>query len=156
MSRIEHYKDPNAPKANSLVPAASAVILDDDGRVLLHRRADNGLWSLPGGVMEIGESIGECIVREVREETGLDIEPTAVIGVYSNPNHVIEYANGEVRQQFSVCFRCRVVSGDLAPSEESTALRWIHAANLGDVDLQPSIEIRIRDALENPSAARWD
>jgi 8-oxo-dGTP pyrophosphatase MutT (NUDIX family) len=71
VSRIEHFNNPAAPPANSLVPAASAIVVDDAGRILLHRRTDNALWSIPGGAMEVGESIAETIVREVKEETGL-------------------------------------------------------------------------------------
>ena len=70
--RTDYYHDPDAPAANSLVPGGSAIVEDDRGRILLQRRADSGNWSLPGGVMEIGESIGDAVVREVREETGLD------------------------------------------------------------------------------------
>jgi hypothetical protein len=65
VGRVDYYDDPDAPKANSLVPAASAIVTDEDGRILLHRRRDNDMWALPGGVMEIGESLGECVVREV-------------------------------------------------------------------------------------------
>lgn len=97
MRRTEHYHDPNAPRATTLVPATSAVIFDAEGRVLLHRRADNGLWSRPGGAMEIGETVKQCVVREVLEETGLDVRPTALVGIYSDPRHVIEYEDGEVR-----------------------------------------------------------
>jgi len=152
MARIEHYNDPNAPQANALVPAASAVIIDDEGRVLLHRRSDNGLWSLPGGAMEIGETIGQCIVREVKEETGLDIEPTSLVGIYSDPKHVIEYSDGEVRQQFSVCFRARVVGGALVRSNESTDLRWVIPQELSALELQPSIAVRIEHALSEAEA----
>jgi mutator protein MutT len=154
MGRIEHYNDPNAPRANSLVPAASAVIFDDDGRILLHRRADNGLWSLPGGAMEIGETIGQCIVREVQEETGLVVDVLALVGVYSDPNHVIEYTDGEVRQQFSICFKGRPIGGALVVSSESTELRWVDPTTLGQLDIQASISLRIDDALAaHPRAA---
>ncbi|MCF3145853.1 NUDIX hydrolase [Streptomyces platensis] len=63
MSRRDYENDPHAPAANSLVPAASAVVVDDSGRVLLQRRRDNDMWALPGGVMEIGESLPDCAVR---------------------------------------------------------------------------------------------
>ena len=148
MGRIEHFNDPNGPKANSLVPAASAIIFDDQGRILLHRRADNGLWSLPGGTMEIGESILDCVIREAREETGLDVEVLGLVGIYSDPDYVIEYDDGEVRQQFSVCFRCRPVEGDLRQGDESTELRWVRHDEIEGVDLQPSIGLRINHALE--------
>ena len=100
MARRDYLNDPEAPKANSIVPAASAIVTDRSGRILLHRRSDNDLWGLPGGGMELGESISQTIVREVREETGLDVEPRYVIGIYTNPRHVIAFADGEVRQGF--------------------------------------------------------
>jgi ADP-ribose pyrophosphatase YjhB (NUDIX family) len=103
VKRIDHFNDPDAPTANRLVPAASAVVVDQAGRILLHRRDDNELWSIPGGGMEIGARIADTIIREV-EETGLEVKPERVVGIYSNPQHVVEYADGEVRRQFSVCF----------------------------------------------------
>jgi ADP-ribose pyrophosphatase YjhB (NUDIX family) len=100
VKRVEHFNDPQAPAANRLVPAASAVVVDQAGRILLIRRSDNGLWAIPGGLMDIGEDIARTVRREVKEETGLDVEPEALVGIYSNPRHVIEFPNGEVRQQF--------------------------------------------------------
>jgi 8-oxo-dGTP pyrophosphatase MutT (NUDIX family) len=78
-------------------------------RVMLHlrgvrRRADSGNWSLPGGTMNLGETLGGAVVRETREETGLDVELTGVLGIYTNPGHVIAYRDGEVRQEFVVVF----------------------------------------------------
>src|SRR3954465_10180089 len=91
MGRVDSYDDPDAPAANSLMPAASAIVVDGQGRILLHRRGDNDMWALPGGVMEMGESLGECASREVREETGLDVEPVRIVGIYSDPKHVFAY-----------------------------------------------------------------
>ena len=71
MGRRDYYDDPDAPDANSLVPAASAIVVDEAGRILLHRRQDNNRWALPGGRMELGESVSGCAIREVHEETGL-------------------------------------------------------------------------------------
>lgn len=121
MARIDYYDDPAAPPANSLVPAASAVVVDDDGLVLLHRRRDNDLWALPGGVMELGESIAEAAVREVHEETGYVVSFRYVIGVYSDPRHVFAYDDGEVRQEFSVCIACHVIGGAARVSDDSAA-----------------------------------
>ena len=90
MRRIDHFNDPDAPAANRLVPGASAVVVDQAGRILLHRRDDNELWSIPGGGMEVGERIADTVVREVREETGLEVEPEAIVGIYSDPQHVVE------------------------------------------------------------------
>jgi ADP-ribose pyrophosphatase YjhB (NUDIX family) len=149
VSRIEHFNNPEAPAANSLVPAASAVVVDDAGRILLHRRTDNALWSIPGGAMEVGESIAETVVREVKEETGLDVEPERVVGIYSNPRHVVEYADGEVRQQFSVCFACRLVGGQVATSDESSEVGFFTPAEIEAMPMHASIHLRIRHYLEH-------
>jgi ADP-ribose pyrophosphatase YjhB (NUDIX family) len=78
--RTDYYRDPGAPRPNSLVPGGAALVVDQQGRILLQRRADSGNWSLPGGVMELGETMGHAVVREVREETGLDVELTGILG----------------------------------------------------------------------------
>ena len=101
MSQTEHFNDPAAPKANSIVVAVTVFVLDDQDRVLLIRRTDNGLWALPGGAQQVGEYIAETAAREAREEAGVDIEAVGVVGIYSNPNHVVEFSDGEVRQQFA-------------------------------------------------------
>jgi ADP-ribose pyrophosphatase YjhB (NUDIX family) len=149
MTRIEHFNDPAAPAANSLVPAASAVVVDDAGRILLHRRTDNALWSIPGGAMELGESIAETVVREVKEETGLDVAPQRVVGIYSNPRHVVEYADGEVRQQFSICFACRLVGGQVALSDESSEVGFFTPAEIEAMPMHESIRLRVRHYLEH-------
>lgn len=104
--------DPTAPAANSIVVAVTVFVLDEADRVLLIRRTDNDLWALPGGAQDVGEYIAQTAVRETREETGVDIEVVDVVGIYSNPNHVVEYSDGEVRQQFSICFRARYLAGE--------------------------------------------
>jgi ADP-ribose pyrophosphatase YjhB (NUDIX family) len=147
VTRIEHIDNPNAPRANSLVPAASAVITDDKGRILLIRRSDNDLWSIPGGAMEIGESISATAVREVREETGLVVEPLYVVGIYSNPRHVVEYNDGEVRQQFSICFACRAMGGQISTSIESTDVRFFTPDEINELQMTVSIRRRIDDYL---------
>lgn len=147
--RVEHFHDPDAPRPNSLVPAATAIVTDDESRILLQRRSDNDLWALPGGAMDLGETIGQTVSREVFEETGLEVEPTGIVGVYSDPAHLIEYADGEIRQQFAICFRTRLLGGDLRTSDESTDLRWVAATDLDDLAIHPSIRIRIDHFLEN-------
>lgn len=119
MARIDYIEDPQAPKANSVVPSVVAVIEDDQGRILLIHKTDNDLWALPGGGHDIGESIAETVVREVKEETGYDVEVAGIVGTYTNPRHVMAYDDGEVRQQFSICFTARLVGGELKTSSES-------------------------------------
>lgn len=129
------------------MPAASAVV-EDRGRILLIRRTDNDLWSIPGGAMEIGESIAQTVTREVREETGLEVEPTDIVGIYSNPDHVVEYSDGEVRQQFSICFACRITGGTLTPSEESSKVAFFAPREIDALPMTESMRRRIRDYLD--------
>jgi ADP-ribose pyrophosphatase YjhB (NUDIX family) len=149
MPRVDHLDDPNAPRANSLIPAASAIVTNAQGHILLHRRSDNNLWALPGGTMEIGESISQTVVREVREETGLLVEPERVVGIYSNPKHVVAYTDGEVRQEFSVCFTCRIVGGELRASEESSELGFFTPQDIEHLMMHESIRVRITHYLEH-------
>ena len=69
------------------------------------KRTDNELWSIPGGGLKPGETIAETAIRETKEETGIDIDVLSLIGIYTNPQHVVEYSDGEVRQQFSCLLR---------------------------------------------------
>jgi ADP-ribose pyrophosphatase YjhB (NUDIX family) len=148
MGRIDYFNDPDAPAANSLVPAASAVVTDDVGRVLLQRRTDNGMWALPGGAMNLGESVAECAMRETREETGLDVEVVGIVGIYSDPRHVFAYSDGEVRQEFSICLLCRATGGVLAVSDESTEVGWFAPDEVARLPMVPSIRLRLEDYLE--------
>jgi ADP-ribose pyrophosphatase YjhB (NUDIX family) len=148
MARTEYVHDPAAPKPNSLVVAASAVVVNADGHLLLHRRSDNAQWSIPGGAMELGESIAQTVVREVREETGLDVEIERLVGIYSHPGYVVAYSNGEVRQQFSICFACRVVGGELATSDESLEVAFFSAEAIPDLPMGDAIRLRIQHFLE--------
>ncbi|MEU6466890.1 NUDIX domain-containing protein [Streptomyces sp. NPDC046976] len=153
MGRRDYEDDPDAPVANSLVPAASAVVVDDCGRILLQRRRDNGMWALPGGAMHIGESLPDCAVRETREETGFDVEIVGIVGTYSNPRHIFAYDDGEVRQEFSVCFLARPTAGRLAVSEESTDVRWFRPEEVDSLPMVPAIRKRVHDWREGTMPA---
>jgi ADP-ribose pyrophosphatase YjhB (NUDIX family) len=148
MARVEHYDDPEAPEPNSLVPAASAAVSNERNEILMQRRADNDLWALPGGTMDLGESIGQTAVREVREETGLDVEIDGIVGIYSDPRHIIEYSDGEVRQQFSICFSARLLGGTLRTSDESTEVAWITPQSLEELPIHGTTRLRLRHFLE--------
>ncbi|WP_035864674.1 NUDIX domain-containing protein [Kitasatospora cheerisanensis] len=146
MPRRDYEDDPNAPKPNSLVPAASVVVVDERGRVLLQRRTDNGMWALPGGKMDLGESLADCGIRETREETGLDIEIVGIVGTYTNPGHVFAYDDGEVRQEFSICLLGRPVGGgDLRVSDESFEVAWFAPEETDELPMVSSIRKRITD-----------
>lgn len=152
MARTEYYDDPNAPKPNSLAVAASAVVTDDRGRILLQRRRDNDLWALPGGGMDMGDSLPGTAVREVKEETGLDVEITGLVGTYTDPRHVIAYSDGEVRRQFNVCFRARVTGGELQISDESTELRFVDREELDSLPMHHTQRLRLSHFLADRPA----
>jgi len=151
MARIDHYHSPDAPPPNSIVVAVTAFVQDDIGRLLLIRRTDNDLYAIPGGALELGETLTQTVQREVTEETGITVEVTGLIGIYSNPDHIIEFADGEIRQEFSVCFRVEPVGGELRTSSESKEALWCDPADLCALNIHPSIRLRIHHGLERRS-----
>ncbi|GHF61020.1 ADP-ribose pyrophosphatase YjhB (NUDIX family) [Amycolatopsis bartoniae] len=153
MTRTDYFNDPNAPAANSIGVAVSAFTLNERGELLMIRRTDNDLYALPGGNLELGETLSEAAVREVREETGIEVEVTELIGAYSNPRHVIAYDDGEVRQEFSICFRATPTGGDLRTSSESKEVYWVPRDAIGDLNVHPSIRLRIQHGFENRQSA---
>ncbi|MFP5072752.1 NUDIX hydrolase [Pseudonocardia nantongensis] len=146
MGRIDYYNDPAAPPANSLVVAVVVVVLDGH-RVLMIQRTDNGRWALPGGGQELGESVRDAAVRETYEETGLDIEVTGVVGIYSDPRHVIAYDDGEVRQEFALCLTGSATGGQLQTSSESKCVEWVPLDALPSLDVSASTRRRIEHAV---------
>lgn len=143
MARTDYLDDPAAPEPTSIVIAASAFVLDAGGRLLMIRRTDSGLHALPGGRHELGETMTETAIRETLEETGITIEVTGLVGIYSNPAHRVAFSDGEVRQEFSICFRGRPVAGQPRGSDESTEVRWVDRRELPLLDIHPSIRLRI-------------
>ena len=134
-------------------PGVSAIILTAEG-LLLQRRSDNGLWGLPGGSVEPGESVSEAVVREVREETGLEVTPLRLVGVYSLPanGQVVTYPDGNVIHYVSSSFECRIVGGTLAPNHESLELGWFDPERL-PAEMMPMHRVRIGDALARRAEA---
>ncbi len=99
--------------------------------------------------MEPGEDITSCCIREVEEETGFRINVFRLIGIYSDPSHVVAYDDGEVRQSFSICFSGSIVSGKLRTSSESSEVAFVPLADLDTYDIHSSIRLRIEDYLTN-------
>jgi ADP-ribose pyrophosphatase YjhB (NUDIX family) len=128
----------------------SAVIFDDTKqKVLLTRRADNGQWCLPSGGMEPGESAVEACTREVLEETGLRVQVTRLIGVYTNPNRIIEYADGNRFHLVALNFKAHVLGGELTASNETTEFGYFSLLEIDELDMLATHIERIQDAFQD-------
>jgi 8-oxo-dGTP pyrophosphatase MutT (NUDIX family) len=149
MGRTEYWHDPRAPKPNSLVPACGVLTVDSTGRLLLQRRRDTGQWAIPMGKMELGETPTQCAIRETQEETGVLVEVTGILGIYSDPAHIVVYSDGEIRQEYEVILLGRPVSGTPAASEEASDAGWFTPAELDVLDIHPTEWRQLRDYLGN-------
>jgi 8-oxo-dGTP diphosphatase len=137
-----------------MLPAVAAIIRDQEGQVLLIRRGDGRGWSLPGGILEPGESMVDSLLREVREETGLEVDPVRLVGVYSDPAFMhITYPNGDQAQFVSSTFECRVLAGKPTPDgEESLEVAYFPPNALPEQTVCDHA-MRVQDALIDREAA---
>ncbi len=148
VSRTEYLNDPAAPKPNSLVPAAGILAADGGGRLLLQRRRDTGQWAIPMGKQEIGETLSQCAIRETLEETGITVEVTGILGIYSDPGHIVAYGDGEVRHECEIILTGRPVSGTPLVNDEATDVAWFTPEELKALDIHPTQWRQIRDWLD--------
>jgi ADP-ribose pyrophosphatase YjhB (NUDIX family) len=149
--RIDYYDDPAAPAITSMVPSVNVVVTNGAGDVLLIRRSDNDNWALPGGAIELGESLTQAAVREVGEESGIRCEITGLVGIYTDPRHVIYWTgNGEARQEFSIVLTAAAVSGEPTTSSESSEVRWVPRDELPGYTMHRSMRQRIDHYLAEP------
>ena len=121
------------PKPIDYVAAGTNAVLIEDGKVLLQKRSDNGLWGLPGGRIDTGESMAECAVREMLEETGIETSVTRLVGVYSDPEYhsIMSYRHGPevtIVQYVIGLYEVERTGGEIAVSHESTAVEWCPVA----------------------------
>jgi ADP-ribose pyrophosphatase YjhB (NUDIX family) len=147
MSRVEYLDDPRAPQPNSLVPACGTLAVNERGEILLQRRRDTGQWALPMGKQEIGETPSQCAVRETLEETGVKVEIVGLVGVYSDPRHIVAYSDGEVRQEYEVTLLARPVHGVPAANDEASEVGWFGGDRLAELDIHPTMRRQIQDFL---------
>ena len=154
-SRQVYYHDGAAPPATVVTPSAFVAVRRRDGGLLLVRRCDSGAWELPGGRVDVGETAAQAAVREVAEEAGLRVSVTGLVGVFSDPGHVIRSREGEVRQQFALVFRARVDDGVAhADLHETSEAAWVAVADLPHLLVEPPIRIWIAAALALEDAPR--
>jgi len=126
----------------------SATIFDQQReKVLLTRRTDNGRWCLPGGRMESGESAAEACEREVLEETGLKVRVTRLIGVYSDPDQLVIYPDGNKVFFVILGFEAEVIEGKLGLSDETTNAGYFSLAEMESMPMHGRHKNRVEDAL---------
>ncbi len=135
--RRDFFDDPTAPEPRALVTRVFVAVVDGEGRVLAHQR-DSGPWSLPGGALEVGESLEECAAREVDEETGVRMSDLRIVTALSDPAHVIVNRDGVPHQQVTVLASARYAGGVLRPSPESPVVRFLTHDDFDVVGFDPA------------------
>jgi len=132
----------------------SAVLFNSDkNQVLLTRRTDNGMWCLPGGMIDPGETVAEGCAREVLEETGLQVRVTRLTGIYSDPNQLFIYPDNNQAQIIVLNFEVALVGGEMGLSNETTDIRFFPTIVALEMNLFHSHVMHIRDALTMQEAA---
>ncbi|MFW0108995.1 NUDIX hydrolase [Rothia sp. P7181] len=144
--RTDYYHNHDAPAANSVKPAAAVAIVCNN-RVLLVRRHDNGKWTLPGGTLEMTESMPQCAVREIKEETSIDVEIIDLLGTYTDPDIRIAYSDGEVRREFTIVYLATTTSTEVRIDSESSEYRWFTISALAEADVAQSQRKRLNDLI---------
>jgi 8-oxo-dGTP diphosphatase len=147
--RREYNHDPDAPAPTCVAPAAFVAARDTTGALLLVRRRDTGDWELPGGRVELGESASEAAIRETAEESGVTVEITGMVGIYTDPGYLIaDPRTGAVRQPFAVCFHARARRGTpRGDNDETSDARWVAVDHIPALRIHPAIRMRITHAL---------
>ncbi|HEY2980527.1 MAG TPA: NUDIX domain-containing protein [Anaerolineales bacterium] len=154
MQNTQVLYGPRLSKEGELRIGCSGVILDEKReKALLTRRADNGRWCLPGGMMEAGESAAEACAREVREETGLRVRVKRLIGVYSDPDQLVIYPDGEKVHFVILSFEAEVLDGALVLSAETTEVGFFAIAEMDSMPMHGHHKERVEDALLHQSEA---
>jgi 8-oxo-dGTP pyrophosphatase MutT (NUDIX family) len=139
---------PRLGREGKLHAGCSAIIFDAKReKVLLTQRTDNGRWCLPGGMMESGESVAETCEREVWEETGLKVRVTRLVGVYSNPDQLVIYADGNKAFFVIMSFEAEILSGELGLSNETTAYGYYSLKEMESMPMHGQHKQRVEDAL---------
>lgn len=141
-------------KLGTLRMGCSATIFNPTRqKILLTRRTDNGLWCLPGGGIDPGESVAEGCIREVWEETGLRVRMVRLIGVYSDPNFLVEYPDGNRVHIIALNFEVEPTGGEPGLSDETTAVGYFSRTEIDKLDVMEHHRARILDAYTGQVAA---
>ena len=145
--RKDFYYSENSPKPNSIKPAAAVAIFNAQNEILMLHRTDNNKWTMPGGTLEFGESLIGCAIREVHEETGLDVVVQDIVGTYTNPNVLVAYSDGEVRQEFTIVYYAEANADSVTIDAESSEYQWISLDEVVNLPLADSQKRRLADVV---------
>ena len=156
--RQVHFHDAGAPVATMVVPSVFVAVRNEQGALLLVRRCDSGAWELPGGRVDVGESVSSAAVRETAEEAGVHVRVTGLVGLFTDPAHVVVAArSGATRQQFVVCLHARAVGGRPRPDgQETSAAAWFAPSAVDALPIEPGTACWIRYALSGASEPHLD
>jgi ADP-ribose pyrophosphatase YjhB (NUDIX family) len=151
---VKIIKGERAGKNGKIAVGCSAAVFDENReRILLIRRADDGKWAVPGGYMESGEDFTEACAREVFEETGLNVRVLRLISMYTNPNMLLEYADGNRWQLVVLHFEAKIMEGELSLSDESTALKFYLPSEIEELEMGSLDRVRVSDAFADQESA---
>jgi ADP-ribose pyrophosphatase YjhB (NUDIX family) len=131
-----------------LMVGAAVLIVDSEDRLLLMKRSDSSCWGPPGGAVELGEVVEEAACREVREETGLELEELELFGVFSGPDLFYRYPNGDEVYNVTIVYLAHEPRGDIGLNSEHVEWNWFKVADLPlniSPPIKPVVEQLVKD-----------
>lgn len=149
----EVFYGPELGKQGKLRLGVSGIIFNDEGKFLLTKRQDNGQWCLPGGAVESGESVAEACIREIFEETGLNVRVKRLVGVYSHPDQLVVYKDGNKAFIVAIHFEAEIIGGELGLSNETTDFGYFTLDEIDAMQMLGRHKERVLDTVKNLSAA---
>lgn len=155
MIEIHYHKEKPEKPNQPWLPSVHGVVLNNNNAILVHRREDHPFWALPGGKINPGESIVDCLKREMKEETGLEVFPEKLLGVFSSPEYLLSLKNN-VFQPLLVVFLCRAVQGEVMLNSESVAFSWMSSENMDEHETFPLVKEIARWAWSGKQQAFFD
>lgn len=151
MARVDYLNDPAAPPANSIVPSVTAIVLNERGELLLVHKTDNELWALPGGAVDVGESVSHAVIREVPGGNGGRRRGNGVGGPLHRPGPRHDLRRRRSTPAVSMCFTTRMAGGEPATGSETKEVAFVDPSKLDSLNIHPSMRMRIDHYLDHRS-----